>query len=170
MAAKPKIRIFENFLPPDLQVEVLQVLREPRWNLGNAPEIKGEKEPAKLWHMNGLEEYPLFSETIFERITEALEGEYRIVRAYANGQMACQQGHLHTDDGALTFLYYPLQRWHPDWGGNLMLYNGPNVFGCISYIPNRAICFPAMIPHRAEAPSKNYDGLRVSVAWKLETA
>jgi Rps23 Pro-64 3,4-dihydroxylase Tpa1-like proline 4-hydroxylase len=64
-------------------------------------------------------------------------------------------------------LYCLLQEWRPEWGGNLMFYKGTEVVKCVSYVPNRAVMFPAKFNHGAEAPSKEYDGMRVSFAWKL---
>jgi hypothetical protein len=162
------LTIFNNFLPEPLQVEVLTVLRQPGWNMGLAPVIRGEDTPpSKLWHMNGLKKNPLFSDTIFKGICKTFQIDFKIQRVYANGQMACQKGNVHADDGDLTFLYYPLQEWSRDWGGNLMFFKGDDVANCVSYVPNRALSFPAGVRHVAEAPSRNYEGLRVSVAWKL---
>jgi len=163
-----KIRVFENFLPHDQQLEVLRVLQDPAWVLGSAPVIKGDDPPSRIWHMNFLEERPLFSETIFAKVQEALGIPVKIQRVYANGQLACQQGHMHLDDGDVTFLYYPLEDWKPEWAGNLLFFKEANVRACVSYAPNRALAFPTNLPHRAEAPSREYNGLRVSVAWKLE--
>ena len=117
--------------------------------------------------MNDLHRFPLFSETILAVICEKFKNQFKAKRIYANGQLACQKGHIHTDDGDMTFLYYPLQKWHPAWGGNLMFYRGTDVATCVTYRPNRAVMFPAKYVHGAEAPSKEYDGLRVSIGWKL---
>ena len=163
-----RISIFNNFLTPELQVEVLKALRAPGWSLGGAPVIVGDpKVPSKLWHLNYLENLPLFSETIFDIICKTFQINFQVKRIYANGQLACQKGNIHQDDGDLTFLYYPLQEWRMGWGGNLMFYEGADVAKCISYVPNRALAFPAKLVHGAEAPSKDYDGMRVSVGFKL---
>ena len=163
-----RISIFNNFLSPELQVEVLKVLRNPGWSLGGYPAIENDSHnTARLWHMNGLQNYPLFSEVIYKIICRMYEIDFKVKRIYANGQLACQKGDIHQDDGDLTFLYYPLQVWRPEWGGNLMFYEGHDVAKCISYRPNRAVAFPARLTHGAEAPSKNYDGLRVSIGFKL---
>ena len=37
----------------------------------------------------------------------------------------------------------------------------------ITYKPNRAIILPANIYHYADAPHRMFNGLRISVAWKL---
>ena len=38
----------------------------------------------------------------------------------------------------------------------------------VTYIPNRAILFPANIWHQALEPNRSFNGLRVSLAYKLE--
>ena len=38
----------------------------------------------------------------------------------------------------------------------------------IQYKPNRALVFPAKIMHYADAPSRFYNGLRISLAYKLK--
>jgi hypothetical protein len=163
-----RIQIVNNFLPPKIQLAILEILRKPGWNLGHLPAIEGDSTPpSKLWHMNNLERFTLFSEVIFKVICKRFQTRFKIKRIYANAQIACQKGDIHTDDGDLTFLYYPLQEWRPEWGGSLMFYKGAEVAECVSYVPNRAVMFPAKIIHGAEAPSKDYDGMRVSVAWKL---
>ena len=163
-----RLNIFENFLSSDLQVEVLKVLREPGWSLGYAPAIAGENRPQEtLWHMNGLERNPLFGETIFRRVCKLFQTDFQVKRIYANGQLACQKGRIHRDDGDLTFVYFPLQEWLPEWGGSLMFYQNGEVMNCVSYKPNRALSFPAKVPHGAEAPSKDYQGMRVSIGFKL---
>ncbi len=168
MADLNRISIFNDFLPEHIQVEILEILRQPGWNLGRTPVIAGDnRPPAKLWHFNDLERMPLFSEKIFKVICQTFQTEFKLKRAYANGQLACQKGNIHVDDGDLPFLYYPLQEWRKEWGGNLMFYNGAEVAQCVSYVPNQAIAFPAKLAHGAEAPSKDYDGMRVSIGWKL---
>ena len=38
----------------------------------------------------------------------------------------------------------------------------------VDYKPNRAVFFPADLVHAAEAPSAEFPGLRVSLAYKLK--
>lgn len=164
-----EITVFNDLFSDDVQVEILTILRKPAWSMGFAPEIEGDDPaPAKLWHMNGLEDYPLFSDVLLARIRELFQTDFRLGRVYANGQLACQKGDLHRDDGDFTFLYFPLQVWRKDWGGNLVFFDDEGeARTVVSYIPNRAVSFPASVLHGAEAPARDYQGLRVSVAWKL---
>ena len=40
----------------------------------------------------------------------------------------------------------------------------------VPYRPNRAVVFPSSLVHCADAPSKSFPGLRVSLAYKLLTS
>ena len=41
------------------------------------------------------------------------------------------------------------------------------LYKTVSYKPNRAVLFPAKIIHYADAPSRFFNGLRISLAYKL---
>ena len=90
-------------------------------------------------------------------------------------QTALQCGSPHVDDGDVTFLYYPNPTWRSSWGGGLRFVRSPHktlqsrrkAGDVIRYVPNRALLFPASLVHYAEAPTKHFAGLRVSLAYKL---
>ena len=44
----------------------------------------------------------------------------------------------------------------------------PVTTNSITYVPNRAILFPGNIWHYAHPPHRTFDGLRVSLAYKLQ--
>ena len=107
---------------------------------------------------------------------------YCVSRIYANGQTAGQCGSAHPDDGDLTFLYYPNPEWNYEWQGHLIFmenesnklpegnnFVNPNMetSRIVSYKPNRAVLFPGSIWHYADAPSRFFNGLRISLAYKL---
>ncbi len=173
-----KVKIFDNVFNSDLTQEIWTSLMRPKWSLtGGSAQING-----RFWHMDSLEKESFYHTTLFQIICEKLLKEkvssFKINRCYANGQTANQSGSAHSDDdrpNTFTLLYYPNPEWHWSWNGALFFLDhiGMNpppateVFKTISYKPNRAIFFPSNICHYAEAPSSRYDGLRVSLAWKL---
>jgi hypothetical protein len=106
---------------------------------------------------------------------EALAGSpLRVVRQYANGHTYGQGGSAHQDDarpGTWTLLYYPMQEWQPDWEGETVWVNGNgDLISVVRPIPNRAVFFDSRIPHYGRAPSRICAALRVTIAFKLETA
>ena len=158
-----EIEILDNFFDAATQEEILRLMERPKWS------FTGGRIPNQFWHMDGLEAEPFFRQKLFSRICKSLGQEYDVVRVYANGQTATQHGSPHTDDGDFTFLYYPNPRWKPSWGGALHFFDddGATVHA-VDYKPNRAVFFPADLVHAAEAPSAEFPGLRVSLAYKLK--
>jgi Rps23 Pro-64 3,4-dihydroxylase Tpa1-like proline 4-hydroxylase len=69
----------------------------------------------------------------------------------------------------VTLLYYPNAKWRLAWNGSLLFLSEDEqeVARMVPYAPNRVVLFPAAIPHYADAPSKSFPGLRISLAYKL---
>ena len=177
-----EVQVYDNFFSKEIHLEVLKKLMFPRWGLsGGCPE-----KPEIFWHYDGLDgpnHEGYFSEFLYEKICEKLDRKFsKVDRIYANGQTAGQCGTPHTDDGDLTFLYYANQEWNVNWQGHLIFmekesdkipegnnFVNPNMetSRIISYKPNRAVLFPGSIWHYADAPSRFFNGLRISLAYKL---
>ena len=164
-ATSSLIEIHDDFFPIETQEEILSLMERPKWS------FTGGRPPNQFWHMDGLEEEPFFRQQLFGLICKQLGREYRIERIYANGQTAMQHGAPHVDDGDVTFLYYCNPIWRPSWKGSLRFVRQGarelEVTDVVRYKPNRALVFPAELPHYAEAPSRQFTGLRVSLAYKL---
>ena len=114
------------------------------------------------------EEY--FSTYLYNLICTKLGRKFKnILRIYANGQTAGQCGNPHTDDGDITILYYPNPDWQMDYHGHLIFSgDGNSPTHIIEYKPDRMVMFPAKMVHYSEAPHRFYQGLRISLAYKLE--
>lgn len=155
------IKVFNDIFTPTIQVEMLTKLDTPRWS------FNGGSELSHFWHMDGLEVDPFFSDYVFREIQDRIDEPVEIERVYANGQTAGQSGVPHQDDGDITFLYYPSLDMEGMGGNLLFLDENQEPTNVVGYQSNRAVMFPAKITHYAEAPSRFYNGLRISVAWKL---
>ena len=165
---KGGIEVHDNFFPSETQAEILRLMERPKWSL------TGGRPPNVFWHMDDLDEEPYFRNHLFQLICDRLGRTFKIERIYANGQTALQYGEPHTDDGDVTFLYYPCPRWEFSWNGALLFLGDGDgasanreITTTIQYKPNRAVLFPAELEHYADAPSKSFGGLRVSLAYKL---
>ena len=118
--------------------------------------------------MNDLEKEPYFNDYLYKMICDKLEKKYQTRRIYANGQSAGQSGNPHTDDGDVTFLYYPNPKWEMDWNGHLIFSEDKKEpTRIVGYKSNRAILFPAKMMHYADAPHSYYTGFRISLAYKF---
>ena len=138
------IEVYDNFFGDHIHKEIFNKLyNSHNWNISGGDSNK----PEIFWHIK-------------DRIGES----YRYERIYANGQTAGQCGTSHVDDGDLTFLYYPSPRWELSWQGHLIFAGEERI---IEYKPNRAVLFDAKLPHYADAPSRFFGNIRISLAYKL---
>ena len=159
------IEVYDDFFDDDTQQEIYSKLMRPNWGIsGNNP---GKLEI--FWHYEGLENEEYFSEYLYKKICNKLDTEFKgFERIYANGQTAGQYGTPHYDDGDLTFLYYPSPVWDTNWQGHLMFMNETDeVVRVVEHKSNRAVLFPGIIKHYADAPHRWFNGLRISLAYKL---
>ena len=159
------IEVYNDFFDSDIHQEVYSKLMRPNWRIsGNNP---GKLEI--FWHYEGLEDEEYFSEYLYEKICNKLDREFKgIERIYANGQTAGQYGTPHYDDGDLTFLYYPSPVWDTKWQGHLMFMDeSGEAVRVVEHKANRAVLFPGTIKHYADAPHRWFNGLRISLAYKL---
>ena len=157
------IQIYDDFFSNDIRKELYDKLNEPHWH------FKGGFGQNLFWHYDDLEKQEYFSEFLYKLICKKLNRKFKgINRIYANGQTAGQCGSPHFDDGDITFLYYPSPEWHITWQGHLIFLNdkgeGERI---ILHKPNRAILFSRKQKHYADAPSRLFNGLRISLAYKL---
>jgi hypothetical protein len=168
------IEVIDDFFEESTRNEVFTRLKRPKWSL------EGGTIDNRFWHMNELEYDEYFSCYLFSKISQKLGDRtknYCVSRIYANGQTAGQCGSAHPDDGDLTFLYYPNPEWNYEWQGHLIFldpdknpretknYEPEKIVG---YKSNRAVIFPAKIFHHADAPSRYFNGLRISLAYKFK--
>ena len=136
---------------------------EPHWHL------KGGYGKDLFWHYDNLEKQEYFNKFLYELICKKLNRKFKgIKRIYANGQTAGQCGTPHYDDADLTFLYYPAPEWDITWQGHLIFLNkkkeGDTV---VLHKPNRSVLLSGDQKHYASAPTRFFNGLRISLAYKL---
>ena len=131
------------------------------------------KNMEHLW-MCYLDKEKFFTEELFslikEKIYKLTQEKISLERVYFNGQTYGQQGYMHPDafhDNSRTLLMYCNTKWEKNWAGGTAF-----DFGFDSKIffpfPNSAVYFDSTIFHHAQPVSKNFNGLRVTLAYKLE--
>jgi len=158
-------KIYDNFFDENIRQEIFTKLMRPNWGVSGGV----TKKPEIYWHYDGLEKEEYFREYIYNKICSKLGMSFGgLKRIYANGQTAGQCGTPHVDDGDLTFLYYPSPSWSVNWQGHLLfLDHNDEVYNIVEHKANRAVLFSAKTKHFAEAPSRFFNGLRISLAYKL---
>ena len=101
-----------------------------------------------------------------------IDENLEVIRTYANGQTYGLNGGIHQDDisdGTITVLYYPVNEyWNPEWHGETFFYSDDISHITAACIPRRNsfVVFDSQIPHVGMAPNKQYNGLRVTLAFK----
>ena len=161
------LQYFPNFLSKEEQERTISnTLYSKNWRFGHA---SADDDAFRFWSID-LTEDPFFSNTIFNKIRETVGINLRLTKVYANGQTYGQCGSVHKDvhggNCDLTFLYYPLM-WKPIYGGHIILDDGQEV---INVLPkeNLGLMFKSDIDHVGMEPSRHYNGLRISIAYKMK--
>ena len=158
------IKVVDNFFTEEIREEIFELMVRPKWSL------TGGNQFNSFWHMEELESEDYFSSFLFKKIHEKIGFDCRVGRIYANGQTSCQGGNLHKDGNDVTFLYYPNPQWDIDWRGELIFVDeNKSPYKIVEYKPNRAVWFTGDILHYVSAPDRFFNGLRVSLAYKLWT-
>jgi SM-20-related protein len=98
---------------------------------------------------------------------------HRLVRCYANGLPFGSEGSIHTDSDSphsYTCVYYPHGVWHPNWGGETVLFtrDQTDIIASIFPKPNRLLFFRGDTPHAARAVSRSCPELRITLMFKTE--
>ena len=167
------LQFFDNLLSPDAMAAVWATCTSSNWAFGHSSvnaddpqfwkmELDGSAAVSTIWHV---------AQPLCERI--ALR-PLQVIRQYANGHTYGLGGQIHTDDerdGHFTLLYYPMPEWRAAWGGETVFYHpSGDLAAAVAPAPNRAVFFDSRIAHAGRAPTRNFAGLRVTIAFKLGPA
>ena len=96
-----------------------------------------------------------------------------VLRVYANGQTYGLESSVHLDEvepNHYTVLYYAVNdTWDTNWHGETLFYddNEEQVIAVCKPKRNSFVFFDSRIPHVGISPGKQYNGLRVTLAFKL---
>lgn len=140
-------------------------LESSKWHYGR----KSNKEDMQgFWGME-LKAIDFFNNVMFERIQSKTETAFDINLITANGQTFGQDGSWHYDDDAedaYTFLYYANQAPDVSEVGETLFRNGEEIITAPP-IFNSGILFKSSTVHRGLGPRQGFNGLRITVAYKL---
>ena len=163
---------YRDFFKPNDFETVLEYLSRPMWRWGSGSLCDGHPDKPEFntpfWKMDLTEEY-FFTTYLFNIIREKTNQDFYITRCYCNGHLYGTSGLFHEDwddDRGRTIILYSNDTWKQEWGGKTVFnFNGKYHYN--EFIPNSIVIFPGIIPHRAEVTSREFTGLRKTVAWKL---
>ena len=122
-----------------------------------------------FWEMK-LSDNKFFTENLFSQIKKRTGKDFSMERVYANGQTFGLDGEFHIDEedeNAYTFLYYPNREWDYAWGGETIIIDSEDKPNVVYPAPNLGVMFPSNWIHIGKGPSKQFSGLRITIAYKL---
>jgi hypothetical protein len=161
-----KIIFFKDVFSQEDLEKIDEYIISPNWGFGH---WSNENFPDKIFWSLNLSNIQYFNDYLFSIITKITNRNWEIDRIYANGQTYGLDGAFHTDsDHGYTFLYYWNKEWNLSWAGNTIFVDeNTNQMESICPRPNSAILFPGNILHYGQSPSRDFYGLRVTIAYKL---
>jgi hypothetical protein len=118
----------------------------------------------------------LLSNVYLKRLVETTVGlggmsdQLALRRAQVNATLFGEMQYIHSDkDVDRTAIYFANPEWHPDWMGELLLYDEAEteVIEAISPKPGRIVFFDSLIRHRGGVPSRICPVPRVTIALKF---
>lgn len=192
--AKPRISIIDNLLNEEKRKQICEFLSQGGWRFGWKSDAKADQ--FSFWHKHfagnvypdnyakdGKEQQydcadelqrkvPLLHDMWRGLQTRALRGHV-LVRCYANGYPFGSEGSLHADslsDRSFTCVYYPHDKWHPNWGGETVFFNKEktDIIASVFPRPNRLLMFEGTLQHVARGVSRVCPMMRVTLMFKTE--
>lgn len=142
-----------------------QLIDSGAWKMTN---WSGSKPTERRFWIMDLTEDALFTDTVFERIQKVTGKKFELRNVYANGQTFGHDGDFHTDgaDPAYwTFVIYVSEV--ADGGHTLFRIPGSKILAAVEPVKNTGVLFKASLVHKGLAPSRDCNGLRVTIAYKL---
>lgn len=176
--------IHDDFLDPTLFSEVCSTLGQGIWTYGWR---SARGLGYGLWHshfaggnkdsrvpcdeeLQANERFAVIAQ-VWEQIRTRHFKDYRLLRAYANGQTFGLDGGIHVDsrerDECATAILYAHSAWAASWGGETLFYDEEgDITHSITPAAGRLVLFDSGIPHGAKAPSRECPALRVALVFK----
>jgi Rps23 Pro-64 3,4-dihydroxylase Tpa1-like proline 4-hydroxylase len=160
------IQVYKNFITPQDQLIINETIMQPIWQWGHGSAPNGQNT---FWKIDNLQNNKFYSVNLLNKIKELTSDQLQIERIYMNGHTACSHANIHKDsesNNGRTFLIYCNQIWNPEFGGGTCFVKDDEIMSIYPY-PYSAVYFQNNINHFSMPLSKNFNGLRVTLAYKL---
>lgn len=157
---------YDNFLSDKELSYIESIIGSARWRWGHK---SNQTDITSFWQIDKLEEDEFFSVRLLNRIKEITGDNFEVERIYMNGHVACDLGMPHQDTkdkNGRTFLVYCNKEWRSEFGGGTSFVVDDEV-ATIYPKPKSAIYFRNDVFHHATPLSRTFNGLRVTLAFKL---
>jgi len=157
---------FDNFISDQDFSYIESIILSPRWQWGHSSK---NNDLNKFWKLGTLKDDEFFSIYLFNKIKEFTGDNLHLDDIYMNGHTSCQSGLPHQDskqENGRTFLIYCNNEWKSEFGGGTA-FIVDNEIATVNPKPKSAIYFRNDVFHHTTPLSKDFNGLRVSLAFKL---
>ena len=163
MSGKPLFEVLDDIAPAKLHKAVWETCQSKNWYFGHN---SGDGSGLSFWRMD-LDGNPSVM-ALWQHAQPACEKilgqKLKVISTYANGHTYGLGGGFHRD----AAMFNPMLAWKPLWAGETVFHDdGGEILAAVNPLPNRGVFFDAHIPHVARPPSRQFGGLRVTVAYKL---
>jgi len=158
------MKTYDNFLTEQDKEYIQSVIKSPKWQWGWK---SIEKSNNYFWKIDKLEFDTFFNPYLLDKIKELTGDNLAIERIYMNGHTSGGHGNMHKDSEfkqGRTFIIYCNAEWNIEWGGGTYFAENDTV---VNNKPYSAVYFKNNIEHFAMPLSKDFNGLRVTLAFKL---
>ena len=158
------MKTYDNFLTEQDKDYIQSIIDSPRWQWGHKSNLDSIRF---FWKIEKLEFDTFFSPYLLDKIKQLTGDDLAIQRIYMNGHTSGGNGNLHIDmdsENGRTFMVYCNPEWNIEWGGGTYFAENDTV---VNNKPYSAIYFQNNIEHFATPLSKDFNGLRVTLAFKL---
>ena len=141
------IEIKDNLLEEDEYLYVLNYCQKAKFTWGETDDYG--LPPTGMVHE--IDNNELIHQ-VFQSKTQGLVPNLVLNRMYVNCFAPSENPYFHTDweEGGVTFLYYPTEKWNYNDGGETQFVVDGEIYGVVP-LPNRLVYFDANILHRATA-------------------
>lgn len=158
------MKTYDNFLTEQDKDYIQSIIKSPKWQWGHQSK---SQDTNYFWKLDKLEFDEFFNPYLINKIKKLTNDDLAIERIYMNGQTGGSHGTLHKDteyENGRTFIIYCNPEWNIEWGGGTYFAETDSIINCKPY---SAVYFQNNIDHFAMPLSKDYNGLRVTLAFKL---
>jgi hypothetical protein len=162
-------KVFREFLTYEDLDYIAAKINEPGWSCNHTSNSQ-DPNACLFWQMGKLENDEFFSVYLLDKIKEVTGDNFKLERIYFNAHNACSQGYQHRDtddENGRTFLVYCNKVWSFEHGGGTSIINKNKEVETYFPYPRSAIYFQNNLEHLATPISKDFRGVRVTLAFKL---
>jgi 2OG-Fe(II) oxygenase superfamily len=185
MSFTEQIIQYKNVLPDEMLKEIPHILNQSKWGLNSSdPNYQNYQVHKQFWGMR-LDDDPFCNKKMFGIVKKLTKKKFTINQILANAQSSLQDGSPHADAAnpkGRTFIFYANGQWDYQWGGQTIFFdryaaetynenreitvNSDETYS-VYPIPNSAVFFPSNMIHYGQGPSRDFYGIRYTIAFHL---